>query len=179
MLGRVEGDRRIVLPVLAAVVGAHQRGSRRFVFAFLAVAADAAIDAHEQRAVGHQPAAEPAAAVLQRPRVHRDRVRSRSRRRRWSARHMCRASPASCSSTSSRRARRVIGPASRRPSGLMPRLKNPAIVRSTIRCRRRARRSRSPSCRSVPVYGSTTSGRSRCRRRRAERDITVWPLSWW
>ena len=79
--GRIVGQRRVVFPVVAAVVRAHQRRARRLALALLLVAVDAAVEAHEDRAVRQLPAAEPAAAMLERPHVDGDRLASRSCRR--------------------------------------------------------------------------------------------------
>ena len=64
--GRVVGEGRVVFPVQAAIVGAHQGRAGRFALALLLVAADAAVEAHQDGARGQLPAAEAAAAVLER-----------------------------------------------------------------------------------------------------------------
>src|SRR6478672_6387691 len=66
-----------MLAASTAVVGTQQRGTRRLVLAFFAVAADASVHAEQEFAAGHEPAAEATPRVLQRARVHRDWVAPR------------------------------------------------------------------------------------------------------
>ncbi len=46
--GRVVAERREILPIVAAVVGAHQRRARAFALAFFLIAMDAAVETHQQ-----------------------------------------------------------------------------------------------------------------------------------